>query len=233
MSFRRRTGYARIRDRGGSINLRTVEGVNSQVQAPATESLRRRIFSALAEMIAERGYRDVSSTDIIDRAGILPEAFYDLFPDKETCFAEAYDEAITEAVYRTVEAGSEAGECWQDQVHAALKAFLEYVAENPTMARMCLVETLGSGPAPTTRYEDTISRFMALLRGGREISPHSSMLPDSTEETIVGGLFWVVHDRIINHEVERIDALLSELTEFVLTPYIGATEARRYVSASA
>lgn len=179
-------------------------------------------------MIAERGYRDVSSTDIIDRAGILPEAFYELFPDKESCFMEAYEDAVTEAVYRTVEAALEAGDCWQDQVHSALKAFLQYVAENPTMARMCLVETLGSGPAPTTRYEDTIHRFTQLLRGGREVSPHAAMLPDSTEEMIIGGLFWVVHDRIINHEVERIDTLLPELTEFVLAPYLGSVEARRF-----
>lgn len=181
-------------------------------------------------MIAERGYRDVSSTDVIDRAGILPEAFYELFPDKETCFIEAYEEAVTEAVYRTIEAGSEAGDSWQEAVYRALGAFLGYVAENPTIARMCLVETLGSGPAPTTRYEDTIGRFTALLRGGRGVSPHGELLPETIEEMIVGGLFWVVHDRIINHEVERIDSLLPELTEFVLAPYIGSTEARRFVS---
>lgn len=215
---------------GVQQKLKTVEGVAQVVHTPATESLRRRVFSALAEVIAERGYRDVSSTDIIDRAGILPEAFYELFPDKEVCFTEAYNEAITEAIYRTVEAGSDAGENWQDQVRHALKAFLEYVAENPTMARMCLVETLGSGPAPTTRYEDTIGRFMALLSGGREVSEVGRDLPASTEELVIGSLFWVVHDRIINHDVERIDALLPELTEFVLTPYIGVREARRYVS---
>lgn len=211
--------------------MKTVEGVAQAVHRPATESLRKRVFSALAEAIAERGYRDVSSTDIIDRAGVLPEAFYELFPDKESCFIEAYDDAIAEAVYRMVEAGAEAGDRWEDKVRGALQAFLRYVAENPTMARMCLVETLGSGPAPTTRYEETISRFMALLGGGREVSPHGAMLPDSTEEMLVGSLFWVVHDRIINHEVERIDNLLPELTEFVLATYIGSVEARRYISA--
>lgn len=183
-------------------------------------------------MIAERGYREVSSTDVIDRADILPEAFFDLFPDKETCFIEAYEHAITEAVYRTVEAGSEAGECWQDQVRAALKAFLGYVSENPSLARMCLVETLGAGPAPVTRYEDTIGRFAALFSGGREVSEHGTKLPESTEEMIVGGLFWVVHARIINHDVEHIEALLAELTQFVLAPFLGTAEARRYVAAT-
>lgn len=218
---------------GVSTELKTVEGVAQRVYTPATESLRKRIFSALAEVIAERGYRDVSSTDVIDRADILPEAFHDLFPDKDACFIEAYDYAITEAVYRTVEAGLEAGEVWQDQVWAALAAFLEYVAENPELARMCLVETLGAGPAPITRYEETIERFASLFIGGRKVSPHGDQLPDSLEEMMVGGLFWVVHDRIINHEIEHVESLLPELTQFVLAPYIGSEAARRYVSLTA
>lgn len=218
---------------GVSTRLKTVEGVAKAAYTPATESLRKRIFAALAEVVAERGYRDVSSTDIIDRAGILPEAFFELFPDKEACFFEAYESSVTEAVYRTVEAGSEAGERWHDQVQAALAAFLEYIAENPTLARMCLVETLGAGPAPITRYEDTIGRFAALFAGGREISDHGRDLPDSMEEMMVGGLFWVIHDRIINHEVERIESLLPELTQFVLAPFIGSEAARRHVAAAA
>lgn len=218
---------------GVSTKLETVEGVAKATYPPATESLRKRIFAALAEVVAERGYRDVSSTDIIDRAGILPEAFFELFPDKESCFFEAYDSSVTEAVYRTIEAGAEAGERWQDQVHAALAAFLEYIAENPSLARLCLVETLGAGPAPVTRYEDTISRFAALFAGGREVSNHGRELPESMEEMMVGGLFWVIHDRIINHEVERIESLLPELTQFVLAPFIGSEDARRYVASAA
>lgn len=215
---------------GVSTELKTVEGVAHRQLTPATESLRKRIFSALAEVIAERGYRDVSSTDVIDRADILPEAFHEFFADKDDCFFEAYEYAITEAVYRTVEAGAEAGDVWQDQVWAGLKGFLEFVAENPKLARMCLVETLGSGPAPITRYEDTISRFASLFAGGRDVSPHGRQLPDSLEEMMVGGLFWVVHDRIINHEVERIESLLPELAQFVMAPYLGSEEARRYVA---
>lgn len=217
---------------GVSTKLETVEGVARAAYTPATESLRKRIFAALAEVVAERGYRDVSSTDIIDRAGILPEAFFEHFPDKESCFFEAYESSVTEAVYRTVEAGSEAGDYWPDQVRAALAAFLEFVAENPTLARMCLVETLGAGPAPITRYEDTIGRFATLFAGGRVISEHGEALPGSIEEMMVGGLFWVIHDRIINHEVERIESLLPELTQFVLAPFVGSEAARLYVAAA-
>ena len=216
---------------GVSTELKTVEGV-AKARTPATESLRKRIYAALAEVIAERGYRDASSTDVIDRADILPEAFFDLFPDKEACFIEAYEETVTEAVYRTVEAASEAVGSWQDQVRAALRAFLEYVAENPTLARMCLVETLGAGPAQVTRYEDTIRRFAALFEAGREQSEYGEALPESTEEMLVGGLFWVVHTRIINHDVERIESLLPELTHFALAPYMGSSEARRYIAAT-
>ena len=68
---------------------------------------------------------------------------------------------------------------------------------------------------------------MPLLRIGREDSPHGDDLPETLEETIIGGIFWVIYQRIVLGETEQIEALLPDLVDFALTPYIGAESAQR------
>ena len=62
---------------------------------------------------------------------------------------------------------------------------------------------------------------------GRKVSPHGDELPETLEETIVGGIFWIVYQRIILGETEQIEELLPELVEFALTPYLGPGAATR------
>jgi hypothetical protein len=112
-------------------------------------------------------------------------------------------------------------------VGAGLAAFLEYVASEPALARTCIVEALSAGPAAVERYERSIQAFVPLFRLGREAAPNGEVLPDTLEETIVGGIFWILYQRIIMGQVEQIRDLLDQLVEFSLTPYLGAEAAKR------
>ncbi|MGV1049716.1 MAG: TetR/AcrR family transcriptional regulator [Solirubrobacterales bacterium] len=188
-----------------------------------------RIIAALAEEVAKQGYRAVTVADIVRRAGIARNTFYDNFASKEACFLATQDYAVGEALRRVVEAATEI-ESWQGRVDAGLAAFLEYVASEPALARACIVEALSAGPAAVARYEGSLQAFIPLFRVGRTISPHGEELPDTLEETIIGGIFWIVYQRIILGETERIDQLRAELVEFALTPYIGSEAAKRATS---
>ncbi len=174
----------------------------------------------------DRGYRAVTVADIVRRAGIARNTFYDNFASKEDCFLATQDYAVEEALRRVVEAGVEV-DSWEDRLAAGLGAFLGYVAGEPALARTCIVEALSAGPAAQERYEDSLQSFVPLLRTGRESSPHGDDLPDTLEETIAGGIFWVIYQRIVLGETERIEALLPDLVDFALTPYIGAESAQR------
>jgi hypothetical protein len=50
------------------------------------------------------------------------------------------------------------------------------------------------------------------------------------EEAIIGGVFWIVYQRLAGGEVAAIPQLLPELIEFALTPYLGAEAAREVAS---
>ena len=174
----------------------------------------------------DRGYRAVTVADIVRRAGIARNTFYDNFASKEDCFLATQDFAVEESLRRVVDAATEK-EGWEERLAAGLGAFLSYVASEPALARTCIVEALSAGPAAQERYEQSLQAFIPLLRIGREDSPHGDDLPDTLEETIVGGIFWVIYQRIVLGQTEQIEALLPDLVDFALTPYIGAESAQR------
>jgi AcrR family transcriptional regulator len=190
---------------------------------------RARITLALAEEIEEKGYRAVTVADIVRRAGIARNTFYENFSSKEDCFLAASEVAVNEALRRVIEAAGKV-ESWPGRVSAGLAAFLHYVASEPALARTCIVEALSAGPAAVERYESSIQAFVPLFRMGRTVSRHGEDLPGTLEETIIGGIFWIIYQRIIGGQTEQIEELLPELTEFALTPYLGAEAAKRVAS---
>jgi AcrR family transcriptional regulator len=191
---------------------------------------RARIIAALTEATADKGYRAVTVADIVRRAGIARNTFYENFSSKEDCFLAAQDYGVEEALRRVVEA-AESVESWQARVDAGLAAFLHAIASEPAFARACIVEALSAGPAAVERYERSLQSFVPLFRIGRTVSPHGERLPETLEETIVGGIFWVVYRQIVLGRTAKVERLLPELIEFALTPYIGAEAAKRAASA--
>ena len=190
---------------------------------------RARIIAALAEETVDKGYRAVTVADIVRRAGIARNTFYENFSSKEDCFLAASEFAVKEALRRVVDAATKV-ESWPERVDAGLSAFLHYVASEPALARTCIVEALSAGPAAVERYERSIQAFVPLFRLGRKVSPHGDELPETLEETIIGGIFWILYQRIIMGQTEQIEELLPELVEFSLTPYLGAEAAKRAVA---
>ena len=63
----------------------------------------------------------------------------------------------------------------------------------------------------------------ALLRSGREHSPVPDELPATLEYATVGGLAWLLQQRIAIGEAAGITELLPEVLEIVVEPYLGET----------
>jgi AcrR family transcriptional regulator len=179
---------------------------------------RKRIMDAIAELSAEHGYEATSIGDIVRRAGVARKTLYDNFEGKEEVFLTALDAAIAEALGRTEAACEAAGGDWDDRVEAGLKALLTYVAEEPAGARMCMIEALSATPASSKRYDDALAQFVELLE--RNV-PRDTGLPETTGESLVGGVAWILNQQIRRGEAEEAAGLLEQLSEFVLSPYHG------------
>jgi AcrR family transcriptional regulator len=80
---------------------RTSQDVSTYVtRQGAAEAQRARIRAALAELVAKRGYNDVSVKLISERAHVSPNTFYKHYSGKEECFLELFDLAVAEAKER-------------------------------------------------------------------------------------------------------------------------------------
>jgi AcrR family transcriptional regulator len=174
--------------------------------------------------VAEKGYRAVTVANIVKRAGIARNTFYENFASKEDCFLAAQQFAMSAALSRVVGAAGEA-EDWPHRVQAGLSAFLSYIVEEPALARTCMVDALAAAPTSVRYYEESLQAFVSLFRLGRDVSPHGRELPETLEEALIGGVFWILYQRLLD-DPQRIGELLPELVEFALTPYLGAESAR-------
>jgi AcrR family transcriptional regulator len=190
------------------------------------EHQRARIVAALADETVEKGFRAVTVSDIVRRAGIARNTFYENFSSKEDCFLSASEYAVESALRRVVDAAAKADD-WPGKIAAGIAAFLRYVAAEPALARTCIVEALSAGPAAVERYEHSIQAFVPFFQMGRKFSAKGAELPETLEETIVGGIFWILYQRIVMGQVDQIEGLMAELVEFSLTPYLGAEVAKR------
>lgn len=186
---------------------------------------RARIIAALAQEASAQGYRAVTVASIVKRAKVARKTFYENFGSKEKCFLAAQEEAMATALERVVAAAG-TQESWPQQVRAGLTAFLDYVADEPALARTCMVEALSAGPAAVKYHEESQQAFVSLLRLGRSVSSRAAELPEAMEEAIVGGIFWIVYQRLASSAEGEIRTMLPELVEFTLVPYLGAAAAR-------
>lgn len=215
---------------GSNSTTRPLPGRQQLSREFITHHQRVRIVAALAEETSKKGYRAVTVADIVKRAGIARNTFYENFGSKEECFLAAQEYAMTAALERVVgTAGSLEG--WPERVRAGLAAFLGYVVEEPALARTCMVEALSAGPAAVRYYEESQQAFVSLFQLGRDVSPHGAELPETLEEAIIGGVFWILYQRLTISQPGAISELLPELVEFALSPYLGAEAAREVATA--
>jgi AcrR family transcriptional regulator len=176
------------------------------------------MMDAIASLSAEQGYEATKIADIVRRAGVARKTLYDNFDGKEDLFLAALSSFIEEVKGAVEEACSDTGGIWQKRVEAGLAAFLRVVAEQPQAARMSMVESLSATPSASARYDAAVHALVELLE---RTTPDDERLPGTLEETLVGGVVWVVSQQIRRGEAERAASLLPELSEFVLSPYHG------------
>ena len=193
----------------------------------AAADQRRRILEATAELIAEQGYPETTMEEIVRRAKVGYATFYKHYPDKEAAFLALLDAAIAHTSERVEGAYKREEGPWQDRVGAALGALFEDVAGHPAAARCVLVEATAAGNEAAAKHEAALKRLAKLLQPGRELNPRRAQLPESLEETLCGGVVWVLGQRLMAGEAGKLRALLPETLEFLLRPYVGEQEAAR------
>jgi AcrR family transcriptional regulator len=188
------------------------------------DSQRERLMAAMAEAVADRGYRATTITELTKSASVSSRDFYELFESKEECFLATFDAVvghlrvlIREAVARE--------EQWARQVIAGLRTALEFFAADHALAHLCLLESASATPAIATRFREAVLAGAPGLALGREELDDPDSLPPGTEGTIAGGAVSLASRSLLAGRAEDLPSLLPDLTEFVLGSYLGPDRA--------
>jgi len=193
---------------------------------------RERLIAGLAEAVAEKGYAAVTLSDIVRHAKVSRRVFYANFESKEQCFLAAF-EVVVDHLGELIAEAVEGVEGWPQQTIAATRAVLAFLAAEPDLARLCLVESRAAGPAVNARFNEAVGEMTPLLRRGRVERPEGARLPDSTEDSTVGSLVSLAHRKVAAGEAERLEDLLPDCAELIFLPYLGSAEATRLASQAA
>ena len=160
---------------------------------PAGAPHRERLIAALAGSIEEQGYRPTTVADVVRRARTSRRTFYEHFADREACFLALFD-ATNDAMMAQIAAAVHPEEPLEDQVDAALDAYIENVSARPALYRSFVREVPALGQAGSERQRAVIERFAELLvelvDSGRQERPELGIRPlhRDTAIMIVGGL---------------------------------------------
>jgi AcrR family transcriptional regulator len=191
-----------------------------------TQNQRERIITAMVDTVAERGYNATTVAHITKAASVSRRTFYEHFADKEACFLAAYD-MVADHIRASMRAAAESFGEWPQQVRAALATMLRFLASEPELARLCMVEPVAAGGEIAARHRASMQGFVEILKAGRPQHSGQRPLPQATEETLVGGIVSLIVREISAGRTEGLEQLLPDLVELILAPYLGIEEAER------
>jgi AcrR family transcriptional regulator len=191
-----------------------------------SQSQRDRLLAGALEAVSEHGYPATTVGQIVVAARISRGTFYEHFANKEECVLATYD-LIVDWLGEQIAAALAGVESWQQAVRIAVGVFLARFDADPRLANLCTIEILQIDRLGPVRHEDAIERLAIPLRAGRARSPWGTRLPFTLEQTLIGGAIWLVARRSRHDQPLELTTLSSEITCFLLVPYIGASQARQ------
>jgi AcrR family transcriptional regulator len=190
------------------------------------QNQRDRILLAALDVFGERGYAAPTVQDLVTASSMSRATFYKHFADKEACFRAVHAEVLAWLEERARDAAMGA-EGWASAVRAVCERLIVLLDDDPRLARICTVEWILAGDAVRSRHEAALERLAGALRQGRAERPGGKHLPRCLELFVLAGAMSVASRTIVYDREPDAKALVRELPEVLLVPYLGAEEARR------
>ncbi len=175
-----------------------------QVQA----SQRARLLRGMVDAVAEKGYAQTAVADVIGRAGLSRQTFYELFDDKLDCFLAAYDDAVARmsGVVRTA-----------SEFNAGIEQYLSAMAADPRLARVFMIEVYAAGPDAWRRRAAVLAQFADLVYDQLADDPRVQQLPDPrfAVSALVSAISSMVTARIAAGEAESLPQLAAPIRDLL------------------
>jgi AcrR family transcriptional regulator len=167
---------------------------------------RGRLVEAAMHVFGTRSFGEARVADVLERAAISRKTFYEQFADKEACFMAAYEAAAVRARDAVRVAARDQQE-WDASLRAGIEALLGFLAEEPELARLLVVEVTGAGPSALRRRTEAVRTFAAMLaQSSEEEAPLGA-------QVAAGGIWEVVHAFVLDGRADELPELADALVE--------------------
>lgn len=137
---------------------RLPHGPHRLTREEVESSQRGRMLWAMIEAVSESGFAGTPVAEVLRRARVSRETFYDNFDNREDCFLAAYEVAVQLVMVSMEEAGS-SGATGRERLALMLERYLGTLASVPDAARTFMVGVYGAGDAALVRRNEVQERF--------------------------------------------------------------------------
>jgi AcrR family transcriptional regulator len=189
---------------------------------------RERIFDAVANLTAEKGYAALSLEDIVAEAAISLQTFYEHFESKDDAFLATFEMAHSKAM-AAINRSLNLRLSWAKNVRMGVNALLEIIASEKTAAKLACVDIMIAYPHMTGRVNEANFSYIELLDIGPADS-YPNMPAPIVREAVVGGIFELLHEYILAGRTEHLPELSDHVMYFLVTPFAGSEIAAQAVA---
>lgn len=205
----------KVSSEAADIPRRLPRGTHGLDPELVAASQRTRLLEAVGRAVADKGYAAATIDDVVRGAGVSKKTFYEHFRDKEDCFLAAYETAADQLFERVREA-QRGPEGWLERTRAGIVEYLRWLAAEPALARVFLIEVAAAGPRAAERRERLRDRYAERMRTlqdeARAEIPGLPELPGEVFQAVVAA----VDDLVVRRIREGGAADLSQLEPTLL-----------------
>jgi AcrR family transcriptional regulator len=176
---------------------------------------RQRILEAAAAALAEQGYGYVTAGRVIELARVSSRTFYQHFDDLWSCLAAAYETEAEHLCKEVESAGAGAAGDRRRQARAGIRAALDFLASELSIARLLTAEPPPQAEEIVAARRSLAEQLGAWLRRVREPGAGS---PPALERRLIGAALALASTHVAAGEPQRLRDLEPALSEYLLAP---------------
>jgi len=218
------------RDAQPDVAARLPRGRHAAPRDVVARSQVGRLHTAMAAVVARRGYAAASVADVLAEAGVSRKTFYEHFANKEDCFLHAYDDGVDQVLAAIEAAGARESDAVA-LAAAGVDAYLGWLVAHPAFARTFVLEALAAGPRAVERraavHERFAEHFEQVYAAVRIHLPELGPLPAHRFRACVGATDELVLEHVRVHGPQTLQALAEPMLDVIVGLLVGHDTAAR------
>jgi putative PIN family toxin of toxin-antitoxin system len=209
-------------DRLGAIDIPNPRSVRSAPTAfLGGTNERTRMLESIIELTLNKGYAQLTDSQIAGSAGISTAVFHQQFANKEECFLAVLD-AFNQEALDSVRPKFESASSWPEGVHRAIDTLVDYFVAHEDLLQIAFLNLFEVGPGIAGRMTRSVGDFTEMLD---KHGPVPCYGPAVALDGVTGAFWSIISRYVANDRLSHLPCLVDHLTFIVLAPYVGPDQA--------